>query len=207
MSTKNNALVQVAAVALNMAVSQPMNPVVEGLLNDFNVGNLYVAQIDEKGRCVVLAQILTETGTPGIFDSALRPVCSSSGDVRVYTNIGAVQGLIKRVKLAESATVTIKRMQSTSTIGDPIAALKKLYLSFKKEKLASEKAMTAITAKIAAGTALGWDTQTGTPEAVEFDDYEVRENSVSESIEYCEGRITALAASLTAAGIDPLTVV
>jgi hypothetical protein len=202
MSVKNNSYVAFALAALGVTLTAGAKPVAEGLLNDYKVLALDVAQVDDRGRCIVFATVQKASETPEV-----RTVCASSGDVRLFTDLSSVDSLVKKSKFQGDTVVTYKRKEKTASVGDPIVSLKALYKSFKSEKLVAVKALTVITNKKAAGIALGWDTAVGTPEAEEFADYLAKEASVSEWQDYCAARVTALEAALTAAGVDPASVV
>ena len=203
MSVKNNALM--AAVYLAAGITAPAvaaSPVLETLLNDYKVSAVQVVQVDDSGRCIVLAAVQVGNETP-----AMRPVATSNGDIKLFADMGAVYPLIKRAKLQTASDVAFYRKAQLLTIGDPVATLKSQYKAFKAEKMVVDKVKTIIDTKVAAAEGLGWNVSTGTPERAEYDDYIARRASSNEAIAYCAGRITALAASLTAAGIDPATVV
>ena len=202
MSTRINKTIPFALAALGLALTAGAAPVSEGLLNDYNVRNVRIAQVDDTGRCIMIVDV---EGAAGVTD--VRAVASSSGDVKLFADLAAAQALILRAKFAPGAVVTFVRKEKARSLGDPIATLKALYKSFKAEKMVGEKAAVKIAASISAGTALGWHTAVGTPEAVEFADYMAKQSTVSESVAFCAARVAALAASLVAAGIDPLTVV
>lgn len=202
MSTKINPLVLVAALSLGVTVSVSAGPVCEGLLNDQKVYGVGLAQVDDFGRCIMIVNLSADENAP-----VNRAVASASGDVKLFTGLDAAASTIKRMALDIDAEVTYKRRQKTGTLGDPVATLKSNYRSFKAEKIVTEKQAALIAAKISAATALGWHTAVGTPEAVEYADYVARNVSVAEWGTYCAAKVAALAASLTAAGVDPMTVV
>lgn len=203
MSTRINKNIPFALAAMGGISLNAESPhVIEGLLNDYTVSNVMLAQVDDMGRCVMVVECQAADGPV-----KLRAVASSNGDVKLFKDLASAQALILRARFALGAGVTFYRKEKTRTLGDPIAALKALYKSFKAEKLVGDTAGAKIVALITAGTALGWNTAVGTPEAYEFADYLEKQATVAESVLYAAGRITALAASLTAAGIDPATVV
>lgn len=203
MSVKQNALMVAVYLAAGLVVpAVAASPVLETLLNDYKVSAIQVVQVDDSGRCIVLALVQVAGETP-----VMRPVASSSGDIKLFADMGAVYPLIKRAKLQAASDVAFYRKAATTTIGDPLAALKTQYKSFKAEKKVVDAVKLVIDSKVTAAAALGWDTSVGTPERLEYDDYIQRRTSTNEAIAYCAARITALAASLTAAGVDPATVV
>jgi hypothetical protein len=203
MSVRNSAFA-IAAYALigQTAPAIPAVPVLDTLLNDYKVSELHAVQIDDAGRCVVLVAVAV-----GSEAATIRPVCNALGDVRLYGDIGAVAPIIKRARLEGSAQVQFYRKERAVTLGDPVATLKSQYKAFKAEKAVVDKSKVVLDAKITAAAALGWDTSSNTAEAAEYADFLARRASTDEAIAFCAGRVTALAASLTAAGVDPLTVV
>lgn len=202
MSTKNNAFVIGALAAAGLAaVNASASPVLETLLNDYKVRTVNVVQVDQLGRCMVFAGIESADAESVV----VRPVANASGDIKLYSDIGAVTPLLKRAKLTMNAEVRIFRKLYSPQLANPIATLKTQYKSFKSEKLVVDKAKVQIDAQVVAVVALGYDQSNGTPERAEYDDYLARRASVNEAIAYCAARITALAASLRAAGFDPET--
>lgn len=199
MSLKNSALVAVAAAALGYAVAADASPVCEGLLNDLNVTTVGIAEVDIHGRVLVIVGITTE----GV--EVLRPVCDAKGDVRLYTGPDAAVALAKRANMPADAEVKFVKMARVSSIGDPVLALKNKHKAFKAEDVNAGKSVAAIATKIAAAVGLGWNTASGTPEADEYADLIARQVSIAEWKAYVLARVTALAAALTAAGINPDT--
>ena len=203
MSTKNNALLLAVYAAIGVAApSVAAVPVLETLLNDYTVTAVHAVQVNDNGGVIVMADV-SVGGAP----SVLRPVCNSLGDIRTFADMGMVYPLLKKAKLQAGAEIQFYRKEKMIVLGDPLASLKTLFKAFKAEKLAVDKAKMVIDAKIVAATGLGWNTAMGTPERAEYDDYIQRRASTDEAIAFCAARITALAASLVAAGVDPLTVV
>lgn len=197
MSTKNNAFVAVAALALGLTVTASAGPVCEGLLNDYPVDTFGAAEIDASGRVLVLVTV----------DGEVRPVADAMGNVRLYVDGNAAIALAKRSNIAAGVEIKFVKMAKQAAVGDPILALKSKYKKFKAEALVSLKQGQSIAAKIAAAAALGWDTATGTPEGAEYADMVARQVSIGEWKAYNDNKVTTLAASLTAAGIDPATVI
>lgn len=205
MSTKNNALIAAAAVALGMTYVAGTSPVVEGMLNDLNVTGFGASEVTPGGKVLVLVEITTGTG--GSATTAVRPVADSLGNVRLLPDGSAAISLAKRANIASGVEVKFVKAAKTASIGDPISALKSKYKRFKNEAAASLKQTGILAGKVTAAEALGWDTSTGTPENAEYLDLVARGVSVAEWKSYNDAQVTALAAALTAAGIDPLTVV
>lgn len=202
MSVKNNVLVSVAALALGFTVSATAKPICDALLNDVLVSDFGVAEIDSTGRVLVLVEVPKVGG--GV---EYRPVADASGNVKVYADVGAAMTMSKRANIEDGATISFVKMEKTTAVGDPIAALKAKYKRFKSEAATGLKQSDAIAGKVAAAFALGWDVATGTPENTEYLDLANRQGSIAEWKSACDAQVIALAASLTAAGINPATVV
>ena len=196
MSTKNNAFVALAALALGLTVTVGVGPVCEGLLNDYPVDTFGAAEIDASGRVLVLVTV----------DGEVRPVADAMGNVRLYGDGNAAIALAKRSNITTGVEMKFVKMAKQAAVGDPILALKSKYKKFKAEALVSLKQSQTISAKLAAAEALGWNTAEGTPEGAEYADMVVRQGSIGEWKSYNDTKITTMAASLTAAGIDPATV-
>jgi hypothetical protein len=202
MSVKANVLVLAAVAALGVNLTAGAQPMVEGLINDYDVSAINIAQVDDAGRCIV---IVTATNAAGVVQT--RPVANSAGDVRIYADFGMTNSLIARAKLSAAAVVTYKRKVKAASLVKPLIALKQSYKAFKAENAVAVKAIAQINSDIISATAVGWNTAVGTPEAETFADYGVMLLTVTEQKDYTQARVTALAAALTAAGVDPLTVV
>lgn len=201
MSTKNNSLVAVAALALGVTVAADASPVCEGLLNDVGVVQFGAAEVDQTGRVMVIVSVLSG----GVTE--VRPVADSLGNVKLFSDANAAMQLSKRSNLAVGLQVKFVKAVKAGTVGDPIAALKAKYKRYKSEAAAALKQSAAVAAKVSAALSLEWDEAVGTPENVEYLDLVARSVSVTEWKAFNDAQVVALAASLTTAGIDPLTVV
>jgi hypothetical protein len=201
MSTKNNALIGAAALALGFTVTAGALPICEGLLNDITINSVGMAETDTVGRVMLIVE--TKVGTV----ITARAVADHFGNVRTYATADAALAVVKKMTLPSGLKVGFVRMDKVGTIGDPLAVLKSKYKSYKIEAAAGLKQGSAVTSKVTAAVGLGWDTATGTPENDEYLDLVIRGQSIAEWKAFCDGKVTALAAALTAAGVDPLTVV
>lgn len=201
MSLKANALVAAAAVALGVTVDVTAGPVCEGLLNDCQVSQFGFAEVDSTGKCLVIVAIDVD-GTVKV-----RPVADQQGNVRLFSSADGAVTLAKRTQMSGTVAVQYRRFVSAGSVGDPVAALKSKYKSAKVEEATAVKQAASLTQKLTAAQALGWDTATGTPENNEYVDLQARGASIAEWQTKIGDKKTALAASLTAAGVDPLTVV
>lgn len=203
MSTKNNALLAAAAAALGVTLTAGEKPLVVGMLNDLNITAMGAVEVNAAGKSIVIVSVLSADG----LTTAIRPVADTSGSVKVFVDGAAVVALAKNANLAAGVKVQYVKAIATKTIGDPIAALKSKYKRFKAEALSSVKNLDKVTINKNAAVALGWDLATGTPENAEYLDLVDRLASINEWKAFNESQVVSLAASLTAAGIDPVTVV
>lgn len=201
MSTKNNAIMAAAAAAVGVTVGTA-GPVVESLLNDVNVSDAQIVAFDKTGRVVMFVTVDTGSG------AQVRPVADSMGNVRLLGNAAAAVSSLKRA--APSATATYTPFVAVSTVGDPVKALISKHKAAKTEaakaNAALNTAQTGIVSLVSAAASLGWDTAaSGTPEAQEYADLLKRQASVTEWKAKADALVTQYTASLTAAGIDPVT--
>lgn len=201
MSTKNNAIMLAAAAAVGVAVGAA-GPVVESLLNDVTVSDAKIVAFDKTGRVVMFVTVDTGSG------AQVRPVADSMGNVRLLGNAAAAVSSLKRA--APSATATYTPFVAVSAVGDPVKALIAKHKAAKTEaakaNAALNTAQTGIVSLVSAAAALGWDTAAnGTPEAQEYADLLKRQASVTEWKDKADALVTQYTASLTAAGIDPVT--
>lgn len=201
MSTKNNALVSAVCLALGVTVAADTLPICEGLLNDVTVTGFGAAEVDATGRCMVIVSV--QSGV----DTVVRPVADSLGNVRLYGDANAAISLAKRTNITAGTQTKYVKFNEVVTVGDPVVALKAKYKRFKTEREASVKQAAVVATKLTAAAALGWDAASGTPENVEYLDLVARAASINEWKAYNEAKISSLAASLTASGIDPATVI
>lgn len=203
MSVKTNGLKAVAAAALVLTLTAGAAPVAYGLINDYSIKAVGIAEVTDKGQCVV---VITMAGALVTDPDVVRVIGTTSGDVRVFGDLAAAMAVVKNAKLTGNAVVTVKRREKTGSVGDPIATLKKRFLSFKKERDSAVVIKTELTAEKVAGEALGYQNEVGTPERAYYDDLIVKISSVEEWRAFSDAQVVALAAALTAAGVDPLTV-
>lgn len=201
MSLKANALVAVAALALGVNVSAGEKPICEGLLNDFPVTGFGFAEVDSTGRCLVIVSVDVGDGVK------VRPVADQQGNTKLFASADGAVSLSKRCNMASNIGIQYRRFVTSGTVGDPVAQLKTRFKSAKAEEATAIKNETALAQKVTAAEALGWDTGVGTPENAEYLDLQDRVTSVQEWKAKIAAKKTALAASLTAAGVDPLTVI
>jgi len=201
MSIKNNAFMAAAALALGVVIPAGASPICEGILNDVKVTEFGAAEVDSKGRVMVIVSV----SIGGVV--SVRPVADSAGNVRIFADGNSAVSLAKRSNLDVGVKVKFVKMATVGTVGDPVATLKAKYKKFKAEAAIALKQRDAVAGKVTAGVALGWDLAVGTPEHSEYLDLQARAVSVGEWKTYNDTKVTELAAALVAAGIDPLTVV
>ena len=200
MSTKVNKFL--AAAALAAGVVAHATPISENLLNDMPVKRLDAAEInDGTGKVIVFATV-TLAGS-----DVVRAVADVSGNVRLFSDGSAVVALSKKSNLIPGASINFVRFTKYGSVGDPIASLKSRYKkSVAEYAMAEAKRVERVNMNTAAA-AQGWDTAIGTPENEEYLDLVVRLATVAEWADLIGEQKNSLAAALTAAGIDPLTVV
>ena len=200
MSRVNNAYIPAAATALSLTVSEPVKPIADAMLNDVPVSAIGAAEVTDKGKCIVIATV-TINGAQEV-----RPVADSNGNVKLYADGAAVVALAKRSNLAGGQSVQIVKKAVQGNIGDPIAALKSKHKQAATESVTAGKPLATLTQQITGAESLGWNTSPeGSPEKAEYDDLVKRKETVQEWKDATDARVTALAAALTAAGIDPVT--
>lgn len=202
MSVKNNQFVAAAALALGLTVAA-MPAVAEGLLDNVGVLDINAAEVtDNTGRVLVFVTLLDNFG-----QEAVRPVADANGNVRLFADGSAVVALSKRVNLVQGATVSFMRANKTTAVGDPVASLKSKYKRMKVEAVTANAKAVDLLAKKSAAESLGWDTATGSPENTEYLDIVQRQATIDEWSLAVVAIRDQLSAALTAAGIDPATVV
>ena len=202
MSRKANLLLVAATAALGITLTAGAKPVAEALINDYTIKAVNIAQVDDSGKCVAIVTLAVGTGP-----DVVRAVADASGDVRVYGDFGATQGLVSRANMNATCIVTFKRKLKESVEVNPLSALKSKYKAFKAEKMLADKNKLIAANNITAAVAVGYDTAVGTLEAETYVDLLNKQATVVEWYDFAAARTAALAASLTAAGIDPATVV
>lgn len=198
MSLKNSALIAASAIALGMTVSVNASPVVESLLNDRDVTTFGVSEVDASGRCLVLVG-LTVGGV-----ETIRPVCDTTGDVRLYASAASAVSAARKAGVGD-LSIAVVQFVKAGTVGDPVKALISKHKAIKNEDAAADKGTATIAAKVSAAVALGWDVAVGTPEADEYGDLVARQTSVGEWKTFTAARLVTLTASLVTAGINPVT--
>lgn len=201
MSTKVNKYIAAAAIAAGVA-TVGATPISENLLNDMPVKGLQAAEINDGSGKVLVFATVTEAGA-----DVTRAVADVSGNVRLYSDGSAVVALSKKSNLVPGASVQFVRFTKSGTVGDPIQSLKTKYKKSVAELALADAKKVERTNMNTAAAAQGWDTALGTPEHEEYLDLVLRLATVEEWADKMLAQKTALAAALTAAGIDPLTVV
>lgn len=200
MSTKVNKFL--AAAALSAGVVAGATPISESLLNDMPVKALHAAEIDDGTGKVIVFATVTIAG-----DDVSRAVADAAGNVRLYSDGSAVVALMKKTNLVPGAALQFVKFNKSGSVGDPIQSLKAKYKKAVVESAQAEAKRVERVNMNSAAAAQGWDTAIGTPENEEYLDLVLRLATVKEWADLLAAQKTTLAAALTAAGIDPLTVV
>ena len=192
MSITNNAYLPLVAAALAATLGAP---VVEKMLDNVAVTGIKAVEISDAGKCIVCAEI----------GGVLRPVTSTSGDVKLYTDAASVFTLAKASNLPAGSSVEIIKRAKTVTMTDPVSALKSKYRKAVSEQATATDKAAELASKVAAAIGGGWNTD----EAYKplYDDFVARKATVDEWVTATDDAVTTLAAALTAANIDPATVV
>lgn len=206
MSVKNNQLLAAAALSLGITLTPGRPAIAEGLLNDLAVKKLEAAEVsDGSGRVVVFVTVSEDVA--GVPTDVVRAVADANGNVRLFGDGSAVVSLSKRSNLVPGSAVRFVRFVKAASVGDPILSLKAKYKRTKAENVSAAAKKLDIQAKQSAADSLGWDTMIGTPENVEYLDILDRLATVTEWESVTGALKQSLADALTAAGIDPATVV
>lgn len=201
MSITNNALVAVAVAAAGLGNMTLGAPIVESLLDQVEVSAVNAVEVTDKGKALVLVTMKDEQGAP-----ILRPVATATGDVKLFADAGAVMAFAKKSNLPGGQPVTVIKRANTGSVGDPIAALKAQHKAAVREAAAAGAAVTSVTQKVTAAVGLHWNTDPqGSATRAEYDDLAARKSTVEEWKTAADARVATLAASLAAAGIDPVT--
>ena len=200
MSTKVNKFL--ATAALSAGVVGGTTPIAESLLNDMPVKSLHAAEVDDgTGKVIVFATV----DVAGV--DVARAVADASGNVRLYGDGSAVVALLKKTNLVPGAALQFVKFNKPGAVGDPIQSLKAKYKKAVAESAQAEAKRVERVNMNTAAAAQGWDTAYGSPENEEYLDLVLRLETVTEWADTLSAQKAALASALTAAGIDPLTVV
>jgi hypothetical protein len=202
MSIKSNLLKPIALAALGVAVTH--GAIAESLLDNYTVKAVKIAQVDDALRCLVVVTV--NDGVEGSVDQ-VRFVATVNGDLKVFANLGATTALVQKSNMSADAVTTVVRRLVPVTVPNPVNSLKALYKAAKKSKLSTAAELIAITAQKTAAQAQNWPNMAGTQFQLTYQDYLLNEAVVTEANAFEAARVVSLAASLTAAGVDPLTVI
>lgn len=203
MSVKNNGFVAATLLALGIPEADAGTPVAEAMLNDKQIGGLYAAEVSNgSGRVIVFAGVPDGSGG---YKS--RPVADALGNVRLFKDGSAVVALSKKTTLIAGGPVVFMKAEKMASVGDPVASLKAKFKKIKAEKAVTVLRVADLESKRLAAVSQGWDTAGNTPEGVEYADILARIATVAEWAASCVTIFDNLSAALTAAGVDPATVV
>ena len=205
MTTKTSTYVPIAAEALGMTVTEGAAPVVDALLNDLSIKGFDAAEVTSTGKVVALATIAGKDANGRDIDT-IRPVGDTSGAVKLYTDLSAAITAAKRSNLPAGTGMQLVKYDKAASLGDPIVALKAKHKAAVTEQKTAAAKVSDLAAKQAAAQALGWDKAlTDSDEGKEWADYTSRRAALDEWNSTATAAVQSLAASLTAAGIDPIT--
>lgn len=193
MSIRKNAIAAAAALSASITVAgQTAEPMLD------NVGGITAMRIvetDAKGNCVLFYTVGADT----------KVVADLKGDVRVYGDLSLALGAVKRSKVGSAVAVSVRKFDPVVNIGSPVASLINLHKNAVREAASALTNANAIAVGKTAAEAQAWNTQVGTPERAEYDDIVARMAVVTEWKTSIDARVLALAASLAAANINPVT--
>ena len=200
MSIKINALLPAAAAAAGVTTTAA-TALSDGLLSTKAIKALHCAEVaDGSGKVMVFATV-----TDGETDT-VRPVASSDGNIKLYSNASSALKLAKTANLLPGAAIQFTPYEKPASVGDPLEGLKTRY------KVACGKGHAAVNkydqlyAKIENAQLFGWDTSTGATLA-EYNDLQARRTVLDEWRDDALTLVNTLATRLTDAGVNPDTVV
>lgn len=194
MSVLKSAIAAAAALRVGLTVA---GGTVEALLNDkaaTTIG-MSIVETNERGNAVLFFTDAT----------ASRVVCDSKGAVRVFGDAASAMGAVKRSKVGSAVTIEVFKFDPAVSVGSPVAALISAHKQSVKELATASAASSELGNFVTAAAAQGWNTQVGTPQRAEYDNLVSRKAIVDTWVSDTDGRKDALATSLTAANINPVT--
>lgn len=193
MSLSKTKIAVAAALAATVSID---GKTVEQLLNDtVGVTAMRIVETDDKGSCVIFYNVGTVS----------KVVTDTKGDVRVYSDSSSALGAVKRAGVGSGVAVTVRKFDQVVSVGSPVKSLINAHKFSKREAVTAAENFAAIGVQKSAAEAQNWNTQVGTPQRAEYDDIAERSAIVNEWKTLTDTRLVALAASLTAAGISPVT--
>jgi hypothetical protein len=202
MTVKNNAFVAAAATLLNVTPTAGEFPLIESMVDNIQIKKFEAAEInDGSGKVIVFVTVMD-----GAVE-VVRPIADSNGNVKLFSDATSVVGMVKKATLVAGCSMRFVRFNKVGTIGNPLASLKAKYKRAKVENVGAAAKVVTITAEKSAAVSQGWDTAIGSPENAEYLDLVDRFNALTEWADTTAAMKTSLSAALTAAGIDPATVV
>lgn len=196
MAIKTQGFVAAAAALAGVAAGAS---ILESSLDQVTVNGLKVTEVSDGSRnCIVFGNVVANGNT------TYRPVCDSSGNVRLYSDITAAAALAKKTNIGAGSVEYFKVVPQTA-VGDPVKRLIAQHKQITAENTRVTEKKDEITAKKTAAEGLGWNTSVGTPERSQYDDYLVVLAALTEGVTLSAARKTALGTALTNAGISPTT--
>jgi hypothetical protein len=193
MSIRKTNIAMAAALAAGVTLAgQTAEPMLD---NISGITAMRIVETDAKGACVLFYTVGTDT----------KVVTDLKGDVRVYGGSDLALAAVKRAGVGSAVAVSIRKFDPVVNVGSPVQSLINSHKSAVREaKSALDNRGAIVTAK-AAAEAQGWNSQVGTPQRAEYDDIVTRLAVVTEWKTSIDERVNSLAASLTNAGISPVT--
>ena len=203
MSVKNNTLLASAVAALALTLTPAREAIAETLMDNIEVSAINFAEVTAAGGCIGIVSIAT--GTLGAVE--VRAIANANGDVKLFANLAAAAVLVKRCKMSTGAEVKYIRMDDTASATNPVNRLIAAYKSASRDKVSATSKVADLDGLIVAAVGAGDDTAVGTPNYKQWQDYGKRKQTVLEVKDWSTAAMVTLAASLTAAGVNPLTLV
>lgn len=193
MSIRKTNIALAAALAASITLAgQTAEPMLDNIAN---ITVMKIVEVDAKGACVLFYTVGTST----------KVVTDLKGDVRVYGGSDLALAAVKRSGVGSAVDVSIRKFDPVVNVGNPVQSLINSHKSAVREATSALTNQTTVNTAKTAAEAQDWDTQVGTPQRAEYDDIVQRLAVVTEWKTSIDARVTALAASLTAANISPVT--
>lgn len=193
MSLLKSRIAVAAALSASLTV---MGKTAEQLLNNIaGITAMRIIETDDRGACVVFFAVGAD----------VKVITDAKGDVRVFGDASSALGAVKRAGVGSGVAVTIRKFDPVVSVGSPLKSLINSHKFAKREAATAAVNLAAINVEKGAAEAQNWNLQVGTPKRAEYDDIAERSAIVNEWKAATDASVIAFAASLTAAGISPIT--
>lgn len=202
MSVKMNEYVEDAAEALGLTVAANKPPLIESMTDNLSIKKMDASEISDGSGKVIVFVTVADGGV-----DVVRPVADTNGSVKLFANGTALVALAKKAQLAAGANVRFVRFNKVGSVGNPINSLKAKYKKAKVENITAAAKVVTKQSEKSAAMSQGWDTAIGSPEHEEYLDIVDCLGALTEWADATLAMKTTYATALTAAGIDPATVV